>query len=200
MKTTTKRRESIFPTYLYQIDIEDYDKDLLKQTISDNIITRTDPLTLSSHKMHEDPRIQEFKNFVLDTCKDAMENQGYFPQDLELSGMWGVEQTKHGYHRQHTHPNNWMCGVFYVDAFPGDGITFHDPRLRANAIQPKTMQYNEYTTSIEKMEAVSGRMYIFPAWLEHSVEPVMHDNKRISISWNIRIPNDLGAGYGCTNG
>lgn len=200
MQIQTKRRENLFPTYIYQVDVSEYDKDMLKKVISDNIFTRTDPLTLSSHKIHQVEEMSGFCNFVLDQCTDAMQNQGYFPQELEFSGMWGVEQTKHGYHRQHTHPNNWMCGVFYVDAYPGDNILFHDPRLRANQIQPKTMEYNEYNTSIVKLEAVSGRMYIFPSWLEHSVEPVIHDNKRISISWNIRIPKDLGAGYGYTNG
>lgn len=200
MQIQTKRRESLFPTYIYQVDVSEYDGDMLKKVISDNIFTRTDPLTLSSHKIHQVEEMSEFCNFVLEQCTDAMENQGYFPQELEFSGMWGVEQTKHGYHRQHTHPNNWMCGVFYVDAYPGDSILFHDPRLRANQIQPKTMKYNEYNTSIVKLDAVPGRMYIFPNWLEHSVEPVTHDNKRISISWNIRIPKELGAGYGCTNG
>ena len=61
-------------------------------------------------------------------------------------------------------------------------------------------KYNDYNTSILKYPAKSGRVYIFPHWLEHEVEPIMHDKTRVSISWNIRIPQLLGCGYGCTNG
>ena len=143
---------------------------------------------------------KDFCDFVLEQHKSIMHTMGYVPQDLGFSGMWGVEQNKHGYHRQHYHPNNWMCGVFYVDTHEDDAIVFHYPRLRAGAIQPKTFDYNEYNTSINRFPSPEGKIYMFPHWLEHSVEPLVHDKTRISISWNIKIPEKLGCGYGCTDG
>ena len=200
MKINDKTRESIFPTYVYHFDIEDYDDVLFKEVIKDHIVQDTSPLTLSKSDLHDDERLKDFSQEILYLHKDIMENMGYFPQDLEFSGMWGVEQNKYGRHRQHYHPNNWMCGVFYVDTDETDTLSFHDPRLRAGVIQPKTFKYNDYNTSILKYPAKSGRVYIFPHWLEHEVEPIIHDKTRVSISWNIRIPKLLGCGYGCTNG
>ena len=164
------------------------------------MVTKTEPLTLSNTDLHKDERMEEFCDFILEQHKSVMHTLGYVPQDLSFSGMWGVEQNKHGYHRQHYHPNNWMCGVFYVDTHEDDAIVFHDPRLRAGAIQPKTFDYNEYNTSINRFPSPEGKIYMFPHWLEHSVEPLVHDKTRISISWNIKIPKQLGCGYGCTDG
>lgn len=193
-------RNVIFPTYVFELDLKEYDKDFFKEVISDHMVTRTDPLTLSSTDLHKDERMKEFCDFILDQQKSVMTSLGYLPQDLDFSGMWGVEQNKNGYHRQHFHPNNWMCGVFYVDTHEDDAIVFHDPRLRAGLIQPKTIEYNDYNTSINRFPSVEGKIYIFPGWLEHSVEPLTHDKTRVSISWNIKIPELLGCGYGCTNG
>ena len=122
-------RNVIFPTYVFELDLKEYDKDFFKEVISDHMVTRTDPLTLSSTDLHKDERMKEFCDFILDQQKSVMTSLGYLPQDLDFSGMWGVEQNKNGYHRQHFHPNNWMCGVFYVDTHEDDAIVFHDPRL-----------------------------------------------------------------------
>ena len=200
IEVKSRYRNVIFPTYVFELDLREFDKDFYKEIISDHIVTKTDPLTLSNTDLHTDERMKDFCDFVLEQHKSIMHTMGYVPQDLGFSGMWGVEQNKHGYHRQHYHPNNWMCGVFYVDTHEDDAIVFHDPRLRAGAIQPKTFDYNEYNTSINRFPSPEGKIYMFPHWLEHSVEPLVHDKTRISISWNIKIPEQLGCGYGCTDG
>ena len=200
IEVKSRYRNVIFPTYVFELDLREFDKDFYKEIISDHMVTMTDPLTLSNTDLHKDERMKEFCDFVLEQHKSVMHPMGYVPQDLGFSGMWGVEQNKHGYHRQHYHPNNWMCGVFYVDTHEDDAIVFHDPRLRAGAIHPKTFDYNEYNTSINRFPSPEGKIYMFPHWLEHSVEPLVHDKTRISISWNIKIPEQLGCGYGCTDG
>ena len=200
IEVESRCRNVIFPTYVFELDLKEYDKDFYKEIISDHMVTKTDPLTLSNTDLHTDERMKDFCDFILEQHKSVMHSMGYLPQDLGFSGMWGVEQNKHGYHRQHFHPNNWMCGVFYIDTHEEDAIVFHDPRLRAGVIQPKTFDYNEYNTSINRFPSPEGKIYMFPNWLEHSVEPLVHDKTRISISWNIKIPEQLGCGYGCTDG
>ena len=200
IEVESRYRNVIFPTYVFELDLKEFDKDFYKEIISDHMVTKTDPLTLSNTDLHTDERMKDFCDFILEQHESVMHTMGYVPQDLGFSGMWGVEQNKHGYHRQHYHPNNWMCGVFYVDTHEDDAIVFHDPRLRAGAIQPKTFDYNEYNTSINRFPSPEGKIYMFPHWLEHSVEPLVHDKTRISISWNIKIPKQLGCGYGCTDG
>tara|TARA_B100000927_G_scaffold290363_1_gene288989 strand:- start:2688 stop:3293 length:606 start_codon:yes stop_codon:yes gene_type:complete len=200
IEVESRCRNVIFPTYVFELDLKEYDKDFYKEIISDHMVTRTEPLTLSNTDLHKDEKMKEFCDFILEQHKSVMHTLGYVPQDLSFSGMWGVEQNKHGYHRQHFHPNNWMCGVFYIDTHEEDAIVFHDPRLRAGVIQPKTFDYNEYNTSINRFPSPEGKIYMFPNWLEHSVEPLVHDKTRISISWNIKIPEQLGCGYGCTDG
>ena len=40
-------------------------------------------------------------------------------------------------HRMHSHPNNFLSGVYYVQTHEGaDSINFHDPRPQTGIIRP----------------------------------------------------------------
>ena len=65
MKINDKTRESIFPTYVYHFDIEDYDDVLFKEVIKDHIVEDTSPLTLSKSDLHDDERLKDFSQEIL---------------------------------------------------------------------------------------------------------------------------------------
>jgi len=46
-------------------------------------------------------------------------------------------------------------------------------------------QKNQFTGESIRIEPVEGNILLFPAYLPHSVETNNHDEKRISISFNI---------------
>ena len=47
-------------------------------------------------------------------------------------------------------------------------------------------QHTGFTAEEERMRPEEGRMYIFPGWLEHGVEPNQSTEDRVSISFNVR--------------
>ena len=52
---------------------------------------------------------------------------------------------------------------------------------------PPINQYNEISSEAIKMEPEEGKLLIFPAYLQHSVEENLSDDDRIVISFNVDI-------------
>ena len=60
IEVKSRYRNVIFPTYVFELDLREFDKDFYKEIISDHIVTKTDPLTLSNTDLHTDERIKDF--------------------------------------------------------------------------------------------------------------------------------------------
>lgn len=110
--------------------------------------------------------------------------------DLKISNIWININGYKDFNREHTHPSSILSGVYYVQTHENcGGITFTNPnrsevegywfpQLRADKNNPKVC-------SAWRMPAETGKLYVFPSWLSHSVDPNLDKNKkRISISWN----------------
>jgi uncharacterized protein (TIGR02466 family) len=104
--------------------------------------------------------------------------------------LWGWAVSYKAGHAQglHVHPNANVSGVYYVTAppaalEPGDAgkISFYDPRPRA------TMAQLPFQATRHRIAPVPGDMYLFPAWLEHSVSPFQGDGERICIAFNGKL-------------
>jgi uncharacterized protein (TIGR02466 family) len=104
--------------------------------------------------------------------------------------LWGWAVSYRAGHSQglHVHPNANVSGVYYVSAppaalEPGDAgkISFYDPRARA------TMAQLPFQATRHRIAPVPGDMYLFPAWLEHSVAPFQGEGERICIAFNGKL-------------
>ena len=111
------------------------------------------------------------------------------PQKVDFT-LWGWAVAYKAGHSQglHVHPNANVSGVYYVTAppstlEPGDAgkISFYDPRPRA------TMAQLPFQTTRHRIAPVPGDMYLFPAWLEHSVSPFQGEGTRICIAFNGKL-------------
>ena len=102
--------------------------------------------------------------------------------------MWANMLKKGDSHPPHTHSNNVLSGVYYLEG--GAPIQFFDPRPQASVLHPNL----EYTTfdnsSMMQFNSQKGIGLIFPSWLQHWVPTTNKD--RISISWNIILRGDYG--------
>jgi uncharacterized protein (TIGR02466 family) len=85
-------------------------------------------------------------------------------------------------------------GVYYMQAPPDCGrIYFADPRAQATALTPRfdpSAPRKIECWSEVYFEAIAGRLILFPAWLQHEVEPNVCDREgapgaRISMSFNV---------------
>jgi len=104
--------------------------------------------------------------------------------------LWGWAVSYKAGHSQglHVHPNANVSGVYYVSAppatlEPGDAgkISFYDPRPRA------TMAQLPFQVTRHRIAPVPGDMYLFPAWLEHSVSPFQGEGTRLCIAFNGKL-------------
>ena len=106
------------------------------------------------------------------------------PLPYEVTGCWANVNPSGSPHNTHMHPNNYLSGVYYVQTSPGDSITFHDPREYSQFITPKFRAHTQHNSQSINIEAKSGRMAIFPAWLKHSVPPNESPEERVSVAFN----------------
>ena len=110
-------------------------------------------------------------------------------EKFEITGCWANINPTGGINTPHTHPNNFLSGVYYVQTQAGaDSIFFSDPRPQASVVLPPTNKENIYSGNEASFDAKPGRMIMFPSWLTHGVPANRSDRDRISVSFNIMFP------------
>jgi uncharacterized protein (TIGR02466 family) len=106
--------------------------------------------------------------------------------ELLITGCWANVNAPGAEHRMHTHPNNFLSGVYYVRVFAGaETINFHDPRPQTGIIRPPVNELTAYNTDQVVLPVRSGMLILFPAWLPHSVDANRSEQERVSLSFNL---------------
>ena len=105
---------------------------------------------------------------------------------FEITGCWANVLAKGAAHKAHSHPNNFLSGVYYVRTHPGtDTLNFHDPRNQAGVIRPPVVELTAENTDQVVVRVKNGTLLVFPSYLQHSVDANVSEEERISISFNI---------------
>ena len=185
--------QELFPTHLFIKD---------NYTTPDRINTmRREVMNLYKEKPNwqSSPNLDKnevFKDFNKDISKSSFEildKLDYKADEIEITDMWANVLKQHETHQPHTHSNNFLSGVFYLDADDTmPGITFQDPRPGANVILPRKKFDHMNNANLLNYKAKTNRIIIFPSWLVHWVPTNLSTSNRISISWNIQIRGQLG--------
>ena len=132
-------------------------------------------------------------NDIIHKALDILDKLDYKADEIEITDMWANVLKKNETHQPHTHSNNFLSGVFYIDADDTmPGITFQDPRPGANVILPRKKFDHMNNASLLHYKSKTNRIMMFPSWLVHWVPINLSTNNRISISWNIQIRGQLG--------
>ena len=106
--------------------------------------------------------------------------------DYEITGCWATVLAPGASHKLHSHPNNFLSGVYYVRTGEGaDTINFHDPRKQASVIRPPVTQLTAQNTDQVVVRVREGTLLLFPSYLEHSVDANGSADERVSISFNL---------------
>jgi uncharacterized protein (TIGR02466 family) len=140
----------------------------------------------SEQTLHE---CQEFQDLIACATKLAKSILRFLrigPDAFEITGCWATVLAKGAIHKVHSHPNNFLSGVYYVRTQPGsDTINFHDPRSQTGIIRPPVVELTAENTDQVVVRVTSGTLLMFPSYLEHSVDTNVSGEERISISFNI---------------
>lgn len=121
-----------------------------------------------------------------EASKRVLEMLKVAPTPYEITGCWMNIKPRGTNHPLHSHQNNYLSGVYYVQAPEGaDSISFHDTRTDRQIIVPRYTEDSPLTATSVHVPVKPGVMIMFPSWLQHSVQPNPTEEIRVSLSFNI---------------
>lgn len=108
---------------------------------------------------------------------------GFQGLELRLKDSWVNWHKKGGFMFDHVHLDARVCGVYYYQTNGEDGaLRFNHPN---HASQLGMFPYDGQIQPVQYIPPKIGRMVLWPAWLNHRVEPNCTDNERISINFTL---------------
>lgn len=106
---------------------------------------------------------------------------------MEIYNIWININPQGAWNLTHDHMGAIMTGVYYVEATEGNGnIRFERPD-NARYYLPELTEnekQNYFNTQICEYKSITNAVYLFPAWLPHSVQQNRIASDRISVSFN----------------
>lgn len=184
----------MFPTMVWKIQL----KAKLRDAINAKIVAALEnmrqdlPALAPGHGWQSEQTLhqrEEFQDLVLciaNAAKSILRFLRIGYDAFEITGCWATVLAKGAMHKIHSHPNNFLSGVYYVGTCAGaDAINFHDPRNQTSIIRPPVVELTAENTDQVVVRVTSGTLLMFPSYLEHSVDANASEEERISVSVNI---------------
>lgn len=132
-------------------------------------------------KHHMEQHVQAFLNHIRKSPgkSDHFLIQGWM--NVSKAGSYNV---------LHSHPGSFLSAAYYVKVpknMKGGEIVFRDPRGPVVAMyETPGIDLPWVGSGLEiPFKPSTGKLLLFPAWLEHQVEPFRGPGERISISFNV---------------
>ena len=186
-------RELYFPTPIYIADIkhptlnQELERDILAWSNRDKGMIRT-----NIKGWHSDTNMNELPEYaklvdMLYSAQRTTYDQEYYESEPFLGNMWANINPPGGSNRAHIHPNSLWSGVYYVKAPKNSGqLKIEDPRSVALMTRPKQKDVPKPDRLLREhhYEPKTGRLIMFPSWLNHCVDPNNSNDIRISVSFN----------------
>ena len=142
----------------------------------------------SGHNLHELEDFHELIESIGVTVRDILDYLRVAEVAFEITGCWANVNAPGAAHGLHSHPNNFLSGVYYVRVpSGGDTINFHDPRSQTGILRPPVVELTADNTDQVVVRVSEGTVLLFPAWLPHSVDANRGDRDRISVSFNVML-------------
>jgi uncharacterized protein (TIGR02466 family) len=184
----------MFPSFVWKLQVASALRDSLRKTILAALAemrARLAPLApgqgwQSGQALH---RLDDFRDLVAcidDGVASILRFLRIGDQPCEITGCWATVLAHGAAHKLHSHPNNYLSGVYYVRTWPGaDTINFHDPRRQTSVIRPPVFELTAENTDQVVVKVTDGTLLMFPSYLEHSVDANTSGEERVSISFNV---------------
>lgn len=136
--------------------------------------------------LQKEPEFAELCKYILEASNAVLDDLHVENRNLKITGCWGNISSPGATHHRHSHPNNYLSGVYYLKSGEGSNkITFHDPRQQLGLIRPKVSQPTIDNAETADVVIREGDIVLFPHWLNHSVAENTSDSERISIAFNV---------------
>ena len=187
----------LFPTFVWKAELPSDPAAALNATILAALADMGAPLAAlrpgenwqSDHALHQLAALQPLTEWIAAAARNLLDYL-HIPQSVIITGCWANANAPGTGHRLHSHRNNYLSGVYYVQTQPGaDTINFFDPKVQAGAIRPWAAQPTAENTEVAMIRVANGTLLLFPAWLQHAVDTNRSRTPRISISFNLMFPD-----------
>lgn len=184
----------MFPTFVWKAELNSDLHEKIDQTIIRKLqqIRSSEPNAALHKAWQSDHDLQKMNEFhkLVSSINEAVVTVLAFLKigqvDFEITGIWVNMNPPDAVHSKHSHPNNFLSGVYYVQTQKGaDTINFHDPRLQTEIMKAPVTELTAENTDQVVVSVKNGAILLFPSWLTHSVDANTSDETRISVSFNI---------------
>lgn len=138
-------------------------------------------------------KMAKLKKFFLESVNSYFQTiyQPKHQVSLRLTQVWANYSQKSQWHHEHSHPNSFISGVFYVQSTELDKIYFTNPH-NTRELQIASEIWNMFNSSSWWLPTDQNTLVLFPSTLKHRVDPVETETTRISISFNTYLVGEVG--------
>lgn len=151
----------------------------------------------SAGDLYRRPAFEPLVQAVVAAARNVVGFLSWECEGLQITDLWANVNDQDFAHRQHSHPNNFLAGVYYVAVPPDSGeIVFYDPRPQAHVLEPKVRERNPFNSAKRRITPQAGRLLLFPSWFEHSVDANRSGVPRVSIAFNLCLKGLVGSESG----
>lgn len=187
----------LFPSLVWKFKVDsplglesfnrDVEKKILKLKYDPKVVQSPQDKWYSPRDLHKREGFEEIKNKIIEASEAVLKSGKIEAKNgIKITGCWANISSPGADHHKHSHPNNYLSGVYYVKSEPGgNSIKFHDPRPQVGLIRPPFSGSSLMTSESVNLMVEEGDLVIFPHWLMHSVEKNKSDTERISIAFNV---------------
>ncbi|MGI9284822.1 MAG: TIGR02466 family protein [Pseudomonadales bacterium] len=136
---------SIFPTLVWRFELTTAAREAVNAQILDAFakLRRTDagsdPLMAwqSGQELYTLASFRDLVSYIQDNTVSIFRFIKIGHDGFEITACWATINPTGVAHSVHSHPNNFLSGVYYVQTQTGaDTVYFHDPRIQAGIIRP----------------------------------------------------------------
>jgi uncharacterized protein (TIGR02466 family) len=169
-----------FPTSIHEVklNIDSLDKKQMLQYVQ---------LKGKDDDLHRMSYFRSLTDKVLEYSEKILKDGDYEFDKIEITNMWGNLLSEGQSHAPHTHSNNILSGVYYLQS--GSPIQFFDPRPAATILKPRNTP-NWDNSGMIQFDSVEDIALFFPSWLMHWVPST--SKERASIAWNVIVRGEYG--------
>ena len=184
----------MFPTLVWKLQIEAGLRDALESKIVAALAEMRRELPplergrgwQSAQDLHSREDLRELVACVERGVSSVLRFLRIGDEPFEITACWATVLAPGAAHKLHSHPNNFLSGVYYVGTRPGaDTINFHDPRAQNSVIRPPVVELTAENTDQVVVRVRDGTLLLFPSYLAHSVDANTSEEERISVSFNV---------------
>jgi uncharacterized protein (TIGR02466 family) len=140
-----------FPTYVWRFELENS----VVNVMNPELITELEKMTNTAPNLNEGTKWQTDQDLHMkDEFSELVKHINYGTElvldflsviydSYSITGCWANISAVNARHMAHTHPNNFLSGVYYLETGRGsDTITINDPRSQSLVIRPDVKQSN----------------------------------------------------------